>query len=51
MMNGMEDRKDVYFGTSLDNVLYQLKNRSNLRVCGIVGWWIYGGGNAGVNDR
>lgn len=34
MMNGMEDRKDVYFGTSLDNVLYQLKNRSNLRVCG-----------------
>ncbi len=33
-MDGMEGRRDVYFGTSLDNVLYQLKNRSSLRVCG-----------------
>ncbi len=34
MTDRMEGRKDVYFGTSLDNVLYQLKNRSSLRICG-----------------
>lgn len=29
-----ERNKDVYFGSSLDNVLYQLKSRSNLQICG-----------------
>lgn len=33
-MDGMERNKDVYFGSSLDNVLYQLKSRSNLQICG-----------------
>lgn len=33
-MDEKERTKDVYFGTSLDEVLYQLRNRSNLRICG-----------------
>lgn len=33
-MDGMEKNKDVYFGSSLDDVLYQLKSRSNLQICG-----------------
>lgn len=33
-MDGVERNKDVYFGSSLDNVLYQLKSRSNLQICG-----------------
>lgn len=33
-MDEKERTKDVYFGTSLDNVLYQLRNRSNLKICG-----------------
>lgn len=33
-MDGMERNKDIYFGSSLDNVLYQLKSRSNLQICG-----------------
>ena len=33
-MEEKEKIKDVYFGTSLDNVLYQLKNKSNLKICG-----------------
>lgn len=33
-MDARERIKDVYFGTSLDNVLYQLKNKSNLKICG-----------------
>ena len=33
-MDEKERTKDVYFGTSLDEVLYQLRNRSNLKICG-----------------
>lgn len=33
-MDGMERNRDIYFGSSLDDVLYQLKSRSNLQICG-----------------
>ena len=33
-MDEKERTKDVYFGTSLEEVLYQLRNRSNLKICG-----------------
>lgn len=33
-MDEKERTKDIYFGTSLEEVLYQLRNRSNLKICG-----------------
>jgi hypothetical protein len=33
-MDGKERTKDVYFGTSFEDVLYELRNRSNLKICG-----------------
>lgn len=33
-MEEREKTRDVYFGTSLDNVLFQLKSRSNIQICG-----------------
>ena len=33
-MDGKERTKNVYFGTSFEDVLYELRNRSNLKICG-----------------